>query len=486
MMVVDQPARAVEAWERSLELRRRTDDHVGIAATEAQLARSLWNSGRADEAYALIARATQALEGQSGPPVAMAFATRAYLAMLARRSDEAVTWAGRALELQPGGGDAAALALALNARGAARICGYEDLGGIDDLLRSRDVGVEMGSRRYVAGAYTNLGSGLGEIRRYPEAERYLLEGIAYGTAHDLDSTRNYCLAWLSRVRFEQGRWVEALEHAEGALAKEGISPISPMVALTVQARVRVRRVEPEADRPLREAWRLARQTGDLQRLWPAAAARAEHAWLSAPPGEEPSSELQADLRATLDLAREKALAWAIGELAFWHWKLGLGDPQLEGAAPPWTLMLHGNGAAAAAAWKSLGCPYEEAWSLADTGQEAAMRQGLATLIELGAAPLAARVRHALRAMGATGVPSTRRRASATPSGLTRREHEVLMLLTEGLTDREIAERLFVSPKTAGHHVSSILGKLGVRTRTEAATTAISMGLLQAENGEPSR
>jgi DNA-binding NarL/FixJ family response regulator len=89
-------------------------------------------------------------------------------------------------------------------------------------------------------------------------------------------------------------------------------------------------------------------------------------------------------------------------------------------------------------------------------------------------------------MGATGVPSTRRRASATPSGLTRREHEVLMLLTEGLTDREIAERLFVSPKTAGHHVSSILGKLGVRTRTEAATTAISMGLLQAENGEPSR
>jgi DNA-binding CsgD family transcriptional regulator/tetratricopeptide (TPR) repeat protein len=486
MMVIDQPARAVEAWERALELRRRTDDPVGIAATEAQLARSLWNSGRGDEAYALIARVTEALEGKDEARVSMAFATRAYLAMLARRSDEAVTWARRALELRPGAGDLSAQALALNALGAARICGYADVGGVDDLLRSRDIGAEMGSRRYVAGAYTNLGSGLGEIRRYPEAERYLVAGIEYGTAHDLDSTRNYNLAWLSRVRFEQGRWTEALNHAEQALAAEGISPISPIVALTVQARVRARRGEPDGDPPLMEAWRLARQTGDLQRLWPAAAARAELAWLTAPPGDPPASELRADLEATLELAREKGLAWAIGELAFWHWKLGLGDPRPEGAAPAYALMLRGDAAAAAAAWKELGCRYEEAWALADTGQEAAMREGLATLIELGAAPLAERVRHALRAMGATRVPMARRRASATPSGLTRREHDVLMLLTEGLTDRQIAERLFLSPKTAGHHVSSILAKLGVRTRTEAATTAISMGLLDGEIGEPSR
>jgi predicted ATPase/DNA-binding CsgD family transcriptional regulator len=55
--------------------------------------------------------------------------------------------------------------------------------------------------------------------------------------------------------------------------------------------------------------------------------------------------------------------------------------------------------------------------------------------------------------------------------LTRREHEILGLLTERLTDAEIAERLFISPKTAGHHVSNILGKLGAANRREAVAIA---------------
>lgn len=55
-----------------------------------------------------------------------------------------------------------------------------------------------------------------------------------------------------------------------------------------------------------------------------------------------------------------------------------------------------------------------------------------------------------------------------PFGLTRREHEVLDLIAEGLTNGQIAERLYISRKTASVHVSSILAKLGVRTRGEAA------------------
>jgi DNA-binding NarL/FixJ family response regulator len=50
--------------------------------------------------------------------------------------------------------------------------------------------------------------------------------------------------------------------------------------------------------------------------------------------------------------------------------------------------------------------------------------------------------------------------------------EVLALLTEGLTDTEIAESLFISPKTVGHHVSAILSKLDVRSRQEAALLAV--------------
>lgn len=63
--------------------------------------------------------------------------------------------------------------------------------------------------------------------------------------------------------------------------------------------------------------------------------------------------------------------------------------------------------------------------------------------------------------------------------LTAREHEVLALIAEGLTNSEIGERLFMSPKTASVHVSRIITKLGVRNRTEAATLAQRSGLVAA-------
>ncbi len=68
------------------------------------------------------------------------------------------------------------------------------------------------------------------------------------------------------------------------------------------------------------------------------------------------------------------------------------------------------------------------------------------------------------------------RAAAAPGGLTARELEVLRLLVEGRSDREIAAELSISPKTAGHHVEHILAKLGVGSRTSAAAHAIRRGL----------
>jgi DNA-binding NarL/FixJ family response regulator len=61
-------------------------------------------------------------------------------------------------------------------------------------------------------------------------------------------------------------------------------------------------------------------------------------------------------------------------------------------------------------------------------------------------------------------------------GLTAREREVLALVAQGLTNRQIAERLFITPKTAGLHVSHILSKLHVDTRVKAAAIAHRAGL----------
>ena len=65
-----------------------------------------------------------------------------------------------------------------------------------------------------------------------------------------------------------------------------------------------------------------------------------------------------------------------------------------------------------------------------------------------------------------------------PADLSEREQEVLILLSEGATNKEIAERLIVSTETVKSHVSAIIGKLGVRDRTAAAVLAIKAGLVR--------
>jgi DNA-binding NarL/FixJ family response regulator len=63
------------------------------------------------------------------------------------------------------------------------------------------------------------------------------------------------------------------------------------------------------------------------------------------------------------------------------------------------------------------------------------------------------------------------------SGLSPREVEVLRQLAEGHPDRQIADTLSISPKTVGRHISNILAKLGVTTRTAAATHAVRHNLI---------
>ncbi len=99
------------------------------------------------------------------------------------------------------------------------------------------------------------------------------------------------------------------------------------------------------------------------------------------------------------------------------------------------------------------------------------RAALAGFERLGDAHEAAETSRLLRQMGAPVAARPADGAAASP--LTAREHEVLELLAHGLSNQEIAERLVVSPKTVEHHVSQVLGKLGLRNRTEAGAYYLS-------------
>ena len=138
--------------------------------------------------------------------------------------------------------------------------------------------------------------------------------------------------------------------------------------------------------------------------------------------------------------------------------------------------------------RPLGRPYELAAALADAAVAhlglrrrdegaAELAEAHAIAVDLRATPLRTRIESLARRarIGLEGVDTAD--DAADRLGLTRREREVLALVADGRSNRQIGEQLYMAESTAGVHVSNILGKLGVTRRSEAAAVAHRMGLL---------
>jgi hypothetical protein len=163
------------------------------------------------------------------------------------------------------------------------------------------------------------------------------------------------------------------------LAAHEVAPVTRFVALLVEAMIRVRSGRHGAEPLLDEALALAEASGSLYRLGPIRAARAEAAWLR---GDALGAAAEA--RTNYDLAVAHGQRWYAGDLAYWRWKSGERFPLPEAIAEPFARQIANDWLGAAAAWDTLGCPYEAARTRSESSDETALRSALAVCEELGA------------------------------------------------------------------------------------------------------
>jgi DNA-binding CsgD family transcriptional regulator/tetratricopeptide (TPR) repeat protein len=404
--------------------------------------------------------------------LAMAYSNLGQVFMLAQQADRAETWATQAIDLARELDDQSTLAHSLNNLGSTRLR-VGDMAGYGLLEESLEIAVRGHYDDHAGRAYANLTWTALDYRDYDKAQEYVDEGLAYAWRRELAGNIYYMTAERARLQFERGNWQQAEEDALWVLGRPEEPGITRMPALAVLARLQVRRGDSEVDETLDQAWRLAEPTGELQRIAPVAAARAELAWLR----DDPEGITSAIAHAH-QLSLTAPQPWITDELTFWMWRATGTAAPLEGPETPYGEQIGGRWREAASTWKQIGCPYEQAIALADGDEMPCLLEALEILDRLGAAPAAAKLRRQLRHMGAQGVPRGPRQATRShPAGLTPRQVEVLELVAAGLTNADIADRLFVSPKTVDHHVSAVLMKLGASSRQEAAAIAQDRGLV---------
>jgi DNA-binding CsgD family transcriptional regulator/tetratricopeptide (TPR) repeat protein len=477
----------VDAWEQSAEARQRAltiwrdlGDRLREGDDLRRLCGVMWRLCRGPESVAAARDAVRVLE-PLGPTVELGWA---YL----YRALDATDDAAKSADLERAEAVVDALA------GHAEPSMWTHLSGQVLMVRSElaysrreawepdlraalALGLDSGNDLLTSSAYASLHQFLVTDSRFDDASALYDDGIAFTDERDI-TTYSTCLRGRRALALVAlGRWDEAERTARTVLRTPG-SPVNLLTSQVAGGLVRTRRGE--SDRGLLDdALTAATTLDEAEWLTPTCAAAAEAAWLQ---GDDITA------RARLAAARARIGALNVVEdaqIRVWEHRLGVdpGDPRrlVNGLPEPLRRHVVGDFSGAALAWDVVGCAYDAGLALLDEGSEQSLRAALVRFEGLGAAPAASMTRRRLRALGARSVPvGIRATTRAHPAGLTTREAQVLDLLGEGLTNDEIAARLFISTKTVDHHVSAVLGKLAAPTRRDAVAAAGRLGLAASE------
>ena len=291
----------------------------------------------------------------------------------------------------------------------------------------------------------------------------LQEMLDFTTDHDLDCWRRWAAIGMSKHGLACGDWSRSAAFAAMAIRIQSGCFLNRLQGHLSIARVRARRGDPDVQQAI-DAAIASRGDASFPSIDCAIAlAQSEAAYLA---GDDAGAIQMA--QPALASAIRYRMPWVAGPLAHIVMRAGGDVPSDYEPVGPYQFERDGAWAEAGAAWQALGAPYEAASAHSMLAGEEALRDAFAAFERLGAKPMAARVARRLREFGVASLPRGPRGSTrAHPLGLTAREAEVLTLLAEGYTNSEIAERLYLSERTAEHHVSAILTKLDVKSRRDA-------------------
>jgi DNA-binding CsgD family transcriptional regulator/tetratricopeptide (TPR) repeat protein len=469
----------LDRWEESarmrtaaLELWREAEDPGRQSQSMREFSKAMWRLCRGPESLQ-ASEAALALAEPLGPSpeLARAYESLAYRRMSKGRHSEAIALARDACKIAEQFGVASALSDALAAEAyAVRLMGGDWTVPMQTaLVEALSGGHEEQAGRVFALMYLMYSTDL----RHGEGERCYTQAVGYCEEHDI-GTFAVCLqgertAYLEKI----GRWDECMSLAQALVYRYRLSPWNRLKPLCSIAKVMARRGQKGFWPYLDEAIDSAMRLGEPDWIMPVGIARTEAYWL-----EGHLDAAISELSRVRDVSADLPVAQR-GWVALWTRRLTGATDAID--LEPFASQVAGDGTHAAELWEQLGYGYDAALALLDTKDEARLRESLRRLVDLGAEAAAQLVRRTMRDLGIRSIPAGARTATrAHPLGLTSREQQILQLLSEGKSNEEISAALFISVRTVEHHVSAILGKLGVTTRKGAANEALRLGLTHSD------